>query len=230
MDLLSTLLSYTALNMVDSSVWQISRGGNIVTTALLSICFLKLVFSRGPLIGCFLAFLGITSVQVVAVLTSDSASDAGLSNELIGIILLLLSILFNSMGLIAEKWIFNKYEISPLKMVFLEGIYGLIVLIPLTFAFQYVSCPWDSEKECVNVDGSLYLENISQYWTEITDNTFLFLLNIGLILSIAISVPIAVTVSKLISPVSRSLADVCRTIIIWMFGIVVTLTLGDDHK
>lgn len=55
-------------------------------------------------------------------------------------------------------------------------------------------------------------------------------LNIGLILSIAISVPIAVTVSKLISPVSRSLADVCRTVFIWIFGIIVTLTLGKDHK
>ena len=115
-------------------------------------------------------------------------------------------------------------------MVFLEGVYGLLVLIPLTFAFQYVSCPWNSEKECVDVNGELYLENISQYWTEITDSTFLFLLNLGLIVSIAVSVPIAVTVSKLISPVSRSLADVCRTVIIWLFGIVMTVTLGQDHR
>ena len=71
MDLLSTLLSYTALNMVDSSVWQISRGGNIVTTALLSACFLKRVFSRGAIVGCFLAFLGITGVQLVAVLFAE---------------------------------------------------------------------------------------------------------------------------------------------------------------
>lgn len=101
MDLLSTLLSYTALNMVDSSVWQISRGGNIITTALLSICFLKRVFSRGALLGCFLAFLGITSVQVVTILYTDDSSSGGLENQVIGIVLLLLSILFNSMGLIA---------------------------------------------------------------------------------------------------------------------------------
>lgn len=41
--------------------------------------------------------------------------------------------------------------------------------------------------------------------------------------------PIAVTVSKKISPVSRSLADVCRTVIIWIFGIAMTLTYGQDH-
>lgn len=58
----------------------------------------------------------------------------------------------------------------------------------------------------------------------------LLMLNVGLILSIAISVPIAVTVSKKISPVSRSLADVCRTVIIWIFGIALTLTYGKDHS
>jgi hypothetical protein len=222
MDLLSTLLSYTALNMVDSSVWQISRGGNIITTALLSICFLRRIFSRSALLGCLLAFLGITSVQVVAIIYSTSAGDESFQSQIIGTILLLLSILFNSMGLIAEKWIFNKYEISPLKMVFLEGIYGLIVLLPLTIGFQFISCPWDSKSECVNVDGEYYLENIRLYWEQVTGNTFLMLLNFGLVLSIAISVPIAVTVSKLISPVSRSLADVCRTVFIWLFGIIIT--------
>lgn len=54
------------------------------------------------------------------------------------------------------------------------------------------------------------------------------LLNVGLIISIGISVPIAVTVSKVISPVSRSLADVCRTVFIWLFGIAITLTIGTD--
>jgi drug/metabolite transporter (DMT)-like permease len=76
MDLFSTLLSYIALNMVDSSVWQISRGGNIITTALLSRCFLKRTFSPSSILGCFLAFLGITGVQVVAVI-SDSSSGTG---------------------------------------------------------------------------------------------------------------------------------------------------------
>lgn len=102
-------------------------------------------------------------------------------------------------------------------------------MLPLTFAFQYVPCPW-SENNCVNINGELYLENISQYWQDIQSNLFLLLLNIGLIISILISVPIAVTVSKNISPVSRSLADVCRTVIIWIFGIILTLTYGVDHS
>jgi hypothetical protein len=50
-----------------------------------------------------------------------------------------------------------------------------------------------------------------------------------LIFSISLSVPIAVTISKRINPLSRSLADVCRTLIIWAVGIVITLTIGDTN-
>lgn len=142
MDLLSTLFSYTALNMVDSSVWQISRGGNIIFTAILSRIFLQRIFSGSSILGCVLAFAGITSVQVVAVIYSDSSSSGEIRDEVLGILLLLASIIFNSIGLVFEKWIFNKYELSALKLVFLEGIYGLIAMVPLTFLFQYIHCPW----------------------------------------------------------------------------------------
>ena len=67
-----------------------------------------------------MAFLGITSVQLVAVLYADGGEGGeSASTQLMGILLLVASIVFNSMTLIAEKWIFNRYEISPLKVVFL---------------------------------------------------------------------------------------------------------------
>jgi drug/metabolite transporter (DMT)-like permease len=62
---MATLLSYIALNMISSSVWQISRGGNIITTAILSKLLLKRKFNKTAVIGCVMAFLGITSVQLV---------------------------------------------------------------------------------------------------------------------------------------------------------------------
>ncbi len=51
---------------------------------------------------------------------------------------------------------------------------------------------------------------------------------IGLLFSIGISVPLAVTISKVINPVSRSLADVCRTVLIWGFCLTLTVTVGQD--
>jgi len=42
-------------------------------------------------------------------------------------------------------------------MVFLEGLYGLIFMIPITFASQYITCPWSDNRLCSNVGGEFYL-------------------------------------------------------------------------
>ena len=63
MDVLGSGLAYLALNLIASSVWQISRGGVIVTTALFSRMFLHRTFDKNSIIGCVLTFVGITLVQ-----------------------------------------------------------------------------------------------------------------------------------------------------------------------
>ncbi len=62
MDLIASLLSYISLNMVASSVWQISRGGVIITTAIFSYFFLKKKMEKNAIKGCIIAFIGITGV------------------------------------------------------------------------------------------------------------------------------------------------------------------------
>lgn len=94
----------------------------------------------------------------------------------------------------------------------------------ITYALQYVQCPegW----KCVKVYDGEYLENFGVYFGELAGSWLLVEFTVGLVLSIAVSVPIAVSVSKSINPVSRALADVCRTVYIWVFGIVMTVSIG----
>ena len=40
----------------------------------------------------------------------------------------------------------------------------------------------------------------------------------------------AVTVSKHISPLVRSICDVSRTLVIWLVGIIVTVTIGKNKE
>jgi uncharacterized membrane protein len=72
---MATLLSYIALNMVASSVWQISRGGVIITTAIFSAIFLRKKLESHSIIGCGIAFLGITGVQVITIVQGSSSAD-----------------------------------------------------------------------------------------------------------------------------------------------------------
>ncbi len=70
-DLLGTMFAYLALNTVNTVVWQMSKGGVIISTAILSKIILKRQFTSQAIIGCILAFVGITSVQIVAVKTNN---------------------------------------------------------------------------------------------------------------------------------------------------------------
>jgi uncharacterized membrane protein len=72
-DALSTLLAYVALNLTAASVWQISRGGVIVTTAIFSKIFLHKDLTLSSLIGCSLAFFGITLVQIFEITLSSGS-------------------------------------------------------------------------------------------------------------------------------------------------------------
>jgi hypothetical protein len=225
-----TLFAYIALNTVDAVVWQMSKGGTIVSVAILSRVILKRIFKKQAILGCIVAFLGITGVQTVSVLTSDHTS-VSLREQLIGIALLFISIFFSSFGLIIEKQVFDKYEIHPLKLVHYEGIFGVIIMSLLTFGLQFIPCPWANKNQCVCIaENDCYLENYNKYFTDLASSYMLILLTIGFIISISISVPIGAYLSKTVSPISRSLANVSRTVLIWVFNITMTATIGQTKS
>lgn len=109
-DLIASTLAYVALSFTPASVWQMSRGAVIITTAILSKLILKTKFTKSATLGCFLTLVGITLVQTFTIVIKDEESEAlsevGTSLEILGVCLLVASSIFNSLCLISEKWIF----------------------------------------------------------------------------------------------------------------------------
>ena len=103
-------------------------------------------------------------------------------------------------------------------------------MLILSIVGQFTPCPWSDKSNCVQIDGEYVIESFKVFFDQMGENTLVWVFILCLIVSISISVPIAVTISKRINPLSRSLADVCRTLIIWAAGIVITLTIGEDDK
>lgn len=97
----------------------------------------------------------------------------------------------------------------------------------ITFIVQFIPCPWVNKKQCVCIaPNECYLENYIKYFTDLGSSYMLILLTFGFILTISISVPIGAYLSKTVSPISRSLANVSRTVLIWIFNVIVTATVG----
>ena len=74
-----------------------------------------------------------------------------------------------------------------------------------------------------------FLERPEQYFIEAGHNWSLIVFIIIGIFSIALFNLCGVSVTKYINALARSLADVTRTVVIWLVGIIVTLTAGSNY-
>ena len=76
-DFVTSTLHYIALNFVAGSVYQMMRGGTIVTTFIFSITFLKIKIQPKMIIGSGLALLGIAVVGFSNLWFSSGSASSG---------------------------------------------------------------------------------------------------------------------------------------------------------
>lgn len=67
-DLLASSLQYMSLNFMPASIYQILKGGSIVTTFLFSKWLIGGKTKKSEVSGCFLSLIGVTLVGLSAVL------------------------------------------------------------------------------------------------------------------------------------------------------------------
>lgn len=67
-------MSYIALNFIPASVYQMLKGGGLITTAIFSYLLLKKKIKRNHISGCILALVGVTIVGGANLYFSDSSS------------------------------------------------------------------------------------------------------------------------------------------------------------
>jgi len=73
------------------------------------------------------------------------------------------------------------------------------------------------------------MESPSQYFKSIGDDGFLLSFVILGVFSILTFNTSGVAITKFINALARSLCDVSRTVLIWLVGIIVTVTVGESN-
>lgn len=130
-DIIASTLMNIALTMIAASVYQMLRGMKVLVTALLSILFLKKKLYRHHWTSVGVIFLGLILVGI-AVLTGSSSQ--GIETSPLGVVILLLATVFSSCLYVVEEKLLGSYTLDPLKVVGLEGLWGLImwcILLPV---------------------------------------------------------------------------------------------------
>ncbi len=74
-DFITCTLHSVALNFIPGSVYQMLRGGSIVTTLIFSIVFLKAKVVRNQIVGAGLVLVGVTIVGLSNSFFRDSSGS-----------------------------------------------------------------------------------------------------------------------------------------------------------
>ncbi len=233
-DFITSTLLYVALNFIPGSIYQMMRGGTIITTFIFSICFLKYKVQKYQILGCLLAFLGVFVVGVSNMVfrggdTFDSSAVIYFlvqSSQIVGYILIVISMFFNGFFFVFQQKLLNKYHLDPLEVVGYEGLFGLcgyLILLPI---ISFIPCRFGVDACVFNHQGFPFFQRPFEYFSAAFSNgALLFFCTLG-IFSIATFNIAGVTVTKNINALARSIADVTRTILVWGIGLIVTVSAG----
>lgn len=113
------------------------RGMIIIVTSAFSIIFLKKKLYRHHWTSVGVIFVGVMIVGIAAIIKSNkSGGSAGEKIDPLGILLLLISQLFSGGLYIVEEKLLGDYYLDPLKVVGLEGLWGLLITIIMLLIFQ----------------------------------------------------------------------------------------------
>ena len=74
-DCITSTLQYVALNFISGSVYQMMRGGSIVTTLIFSVIFLKSKVMKNQLAGAGLVLIGVMVVGLSNMVFKDQSGD-----------------------------------------------------------------------------------------------------------------------------------------------------------
>ena len=102
-DVSLSVLQYTALNFITGSTFRILQGGNLITTVIFSKILLKTKIFRRHWLGCSLSIAGLVIVGVSGFISPNGSSSDSVSLQILGIILMLISLVINGFGFAYEQ-------------------------------------------------------------------------------------------------------------------------------
>lgn len=221
-DFAGSTLMFIALTMVPASVYQMMRGFINVVTPILSIIFLKRKQYAHHWLGVSCIVLGVAEVGWVAIAFEGSDTEAGSPGSVaLGIILLLVAQLFTGTMFIVEEFLIGDYYIDPMKVVGLEGMWGLSYYLLLLPIMQTIRCTGSDGLAALCNFG--YLENSSYAFTQMADDGTIIWLAFGMMISIACFNVCGITTTKVASAAQRATIDTSRTLIIWFMSCILDL-------
>ncbi|OQR99232.1 Drug/Metabolite Transporter (DMT) Superfamily [Achlya hypogyna] len=214
LDLVQSVLSFVGLLWIPASVYQMSGGSMLIFSAYLSVRFLKVrLFTFHYLsLGLVALALFLVSLASYAHTPASTAGSSDALNSAIGLAFVLLSRFGYSVNIAIEEHFMTKLHVSPILQAGMEGIWGLVLFVPLIPLLSWTS-PGSS------AFARIWHEDFTDTWTKLANSPALVLLVVLYILCVATYNVAANWVTKHMSSIVRSMVENGRTLGVWVIGL-----------
>lgn len=149
--------------------------------------------------------------------------------QLLGYFMIILSLICDGFQFTYEQTLFTNYHVDPLLMVGYEGVVGFITQSLIITCLSFIPCSFEVNACAYDSQGRAFIESPLSYFNAIGSSHLLLSFVILGMLTFMIFNVSGVAVTKHISALVRSICNVTRTLLIWLIGILVTVTLGREH-
>lgn len=216
-DAIATTLQNLGLLLMPASVTQLLSGGTIITSCIISKLMLGRQIHRHHVLGNVSALIGFTLVGLSSLVNEDATARYSFAGEVLGIILVLLSLVVQGTQYNVEELIMMKYVVPPQRMVGLEGMLGIIWTICWLGVLSYFNCP---DNGLCDIGG--YMEDPVMGVKAILADTGLLLWSVLIIFSVMLFNLSSMNLTKRMSCIYTAFWSATRTVVVW----VVSVTLG----
>lgn len=215
-DLSCTTLLNIGLIYVPVSIYQMTRGSVVLFVAVLLVVFLNRKISKLHWIALVVITLGVAIVGLSGTQTKEKEATLSAGLIVFGILLIIGATSLQGVQFVVEEHILAKQPIIPLQLVYIEGFFGAVTIVMFMVVLNFVAKAVQSPKEFAQSPF-----NIVEAFSEVLGNKTVLVTSFLIMASIASFNFCGLSITHRISATARSTVDTCRTLIVWLFAVVV---------
>ena len=209
---------YTGLNLFLTNLGVVQtiqlemRALPIFVMAFLNIFFLKLPFYKHHSFSCVIIFIGFFSILLYHYINLPINGD-----HLVSLYVTLLFAVLKIIRAIKEMldtYLLQEKYVSPFKLLFYQGVSGLVLSLFVGFCLQYMSCTEPAQKVIKYCQPNDKVESFDNFFTSINDGKSIALL-IGVIITTIIIEVCRMQTKHYLTAIHRGLSCAASAVINW---------------
>ena len=209
---------YTGLNLFLTNLGVVQtiqlemRALPIFVMAFLNIFFLKLPFYKHHLFSCVIIFIGFFSILLYHYINLPINDD-----HLVSLYVTLLFAVLKIIRAIKEMldtYLLQEKYVSPFKLLFYQGVSGLVLSLFVGFCLQYMSCTETAQKVIHYCQPNNKVESFDNFFTSINNWKSIALL-IGVIITTIIIEVCRMQTKHYLTAIHRGLSCAASAVINW---------------